>query len=181
MFKKWSIRTTLTLVGLLFVSFAAVVGALALTGLTSASTSLSALAQQDMVSIRALGEASSYLLRSRVTLDRVRSLTEAGNADEARKALDRGQFLLDKSNENWKLYIETPKPSLPQATLDSVIAQHDALLHNGVEPEFTAIRAGDMAAYHAIADTKISPMFVAFDTAASAAPRRYFRADRWPL
>jgi hypothetical protein len=42
MFKKWSIRTTLTLVGLLFVSFAAVVGALALTGLTSASTSLSA-------------------------------------------------------------------------------------------------------------------------------------------
>jgi methyl-accepting chemotaxis protein len=169
MFKKWSIRTTLTLVGLLFVGFAAVVGALALTGLTSASTSLSALAQQDMVSVRALGEASSYLLRSRVTLDRVRSLAEAGNADEAKKALDRGQFLLDKSNENWKLYIETPKPSLPQATLDAVVAQHDALLHNGVEPEFAAIRASDMAAYHAIADTKISPMFVAFDTAASAA------------
>jgi methyl-accepting chemotaxis protein len=169
MLKKWSIRTTLTLVGLLFVSFAAVVGALALSGLTSASTSLSALAQQDMVSIRALGEASSYLLRSRVTLDRVRSLTEAGNADEAKKALDRGQFLLDKSNENWKLYIDTPKPTLPQAALDAVIAQHDALLRTGVEPEFAAIRAGDMAAYHAIADTKISPMFVAFDTAASAA------------
>ena len=74
MLKKWSIRTTLTLVGLLFVSFAAVVGALSLTGLNTASTSLSALAQQDMVAIRALGEASSYLLRSRITLDRVRSL-----------------------------------------------------------------------------------------------------------
>ena len=169
MLKNWSIRTTLTFVGLLFVSFAAAVGALALTGLNSASTSLSALAQQDMVAIRALGETSSYLLRSRVTLDRVRSLSEAGNADEAKKALERGQFLLDKSNENWKLYLDTPKPTLPQATLDAVTAQHDALLRNGVEPEFAAIRANDMAAYHAIADTKISPMFVAFDTAATAA------------
>ena len=169
MLKKWSIRTTLTLVGLLFVSFAAVVGALSLTGLNTASTSLSALAQQDMIAIRALGEASSYLLRSRITLDRVRSLSESGNADEAKKALERGQFLLDKSNENWKLYLDTPKPTLPQATLDAVTTQHDALLHNGVEPEFAAIRAGDLAAYHAIADTKISPMFVAFDTAASAA------------
>ncbi|SAL14701.1 methyl-accepting chemotaxis protein [Caballeronia humi] len=169
MLKNWSIRTTLTLVGLLFVSFAAIVGALALTGLNSASTSLSALAQQDMVAIRAIGESSSYLLRSRVTLDRVRSLTESGNAEEAKKALDRGQFLLDKSNENWKLYLDTPKPTLSQATLDAVVTQHEALLHNGVNPEFAAIRAGDMAAYHAIADTKISPMFVAFDTAASAA------------
>jgi methyl-accepting chemotaxis protein len=169
MTKKWSIRTTLTLLGVLFAGFSAVVGALALIGLNSASTSISTLAQNDMVSIRALGEASSYLLRSRVTLDRVRSLTEAGNADDAKKALDRGQFLLDKSNENWKLYLATPKPALAQSTLDEVTAQHDALLHNGVEPEFAAIRAGDMTAYHAIADTRISPMFVSFDTAASAA------------
>jgi methyl-accepting chemotaxis protein I, serine sensor receptor len=168
MLKNWSIRTTITLVGVLFVGFAAVVGALALAGLNSASASLSLLAQSDMVSLRALDEASSNMLRSRVALDRVRSLKEANNVDEAAKALDRGQYLLDKSNESWKLFIATPKPMLPQATLDDVIAKHDALLHEGVEPEYAAIRANDLAAYHAIADTKISPSFVAFDKATAA-------------
>jgi methyl-accepting chemotaxis protein I, serine sensor receptor len=169
MLKKLSIRTTLTLVGLLFTGFAALIGVLALLGLNSAGASLSALAQEDMVAMRALSETSSYLLRSRVTLDRVRSLAEAGNADEAKKAIDRGQYLLDKSNENWKLYLDTPKPALPKDTLDALVAQRDTLVKTGVEPEFAAIRANDMAAYHAIADTKISPMFVAFDQAVTAA------------
>jgi methyl-accepting chemotaxis protein-1 (serine sensor receptor) len=169
MLRNLSVRTTLTLVGLLFVALAAVVGALALTGLRSASTSLSALAQSDMISMQALGETSAYLLRSRVALDRVRSLTEANNTEEAKKVLDRGQVMLDRSAANWQRFVAAPKPALPQATLDEVIAKHDALLRDGVEPEFAAIRAGDMAAYHAIADTKISPSFVAFDTAAAAA------------
>jgi methyl-accepting chemotaxis protein-1 (serine sensor receptor) len=168
MLKNWSIRTTLTLVGLLFVGFAAVVAALSLNGLRSAGNSLSTLADSDMVSVRALNDASSYLLRARVTLDRVRSLDEAGKTDEAKKAIDRGQFLLDKSNENWKLFLSTPKPTLPQAMLDDVVAKRDTLMREGVEPEFIAIRANDLPAYHAIADTKISPMFVSLDTAASA-------------
>jgi methyl-accepting chemotaxis protein I, serine sensor receptor len=58
---------------------------------------------------------------------------------------------------------------LPRATMDELIAQHETLVKTGVEPEFTAIRANDMAAYHAIADTKISPMFVSFDNAVVAA------------
>ncbi|EKS68965.1 MULTISPECIES: methyl-accepting chemotaxis protein [Caballeronia] len=169
MLKKLSIRTTLTLVGLLFVGCAALIGALALVGLNSANASLASLAQEDMVAMRALSETSSYLLRSRVTLDRVRSLAEAGNTEEAKKAIDRGQYLLDKSNENWKLYLDTPKPMLPKDTLDALVAQHETLVKTGVEPEFTAIRANDLAAYHAIADTKISPMFVAFDQAVTAA------------
>ncbi|MFM0323771.1 methyl-accepting chemotaxis protein [Caballeronia glebae] len=169
MLKKLSIRTTLTLVGLLFVGCAALIGALALAGLNSAGASLASLAQEDMVSMRALSETSSYLLRSRVTLDRVRSLTEAGSTDEAKKAIDRGQYLLDKSNENWKLYLDTPKPMLPKETLDALVTQRDALVKTGVEPEFAAIRANDMAAYHAIADTKISPMFVSFDQAVTTA------------
>jgi methyl-accepting chemotaxis protein len=168
MLKNWSIRTTLTLVGLLFVGFAAVVGALSLNGLRSASNSLVLLADSDMVSLRALNDASSYMLRARITLDRVRSLDEAGKMDEARKAIDRGQFLFDKANESWKLFLATPKPTLPQAMLDELVAKRDGLLRDGVEPEFAAIRANDLAAYHAIADTKISPMFVAFDAAASA-------------
>ncbi|MDR5736899.1 MULTISPECIES: methyl-accepting chemotaxis protein [unclassified Caballeronia] len=169
MLKKLSIRTTLTLVGLLFVGCSAIIGALSLVGLSSASASLASLAQEDMVAMRALSETSSYLLRARITLDRVRSLAEAGNEAEAKKALDRGQYLLDKSDENWKLYLGTNKPMLPKETLDALVTQHDALMKTGVEPEFAAIRANDMAAYHAIADTKISPMFVAFDQAMTAA------------
>jgi methyl-accepting chemotaxis protein len=169
MLKKLSIRTTLTLVALLFTGCAALIGALALTGLNSAGASLASLAQEDLVAMRALSETSSYLLRSRITLDRVRSLTEAGSTEEAKKAIDRGQYLLDKSNENWKLYLDTPKPMLPKETLDALVAQRDALVKTGVEPEFAAIRANDMAAYHAIADTKISPMFVSFDQAVTAA------------
>ncbi|MDR5876789.1 methyl-accepting chemotaxis protein [Caballeronia sp. LZ032] len=169
MLKKLSIRTTLTLVGLLFAGCAAVIGALALTGLNAANSALTSLAQQDMTAMRALSETSSYLLRSRVTLDRVRSLAEAGNDAEAQKAIERGQYLLGKSNENWKLYLDTSKPTLPKDILDALVTQHDALLKTGVEPEFAAIRAKDMAAYHAIADTKISPMFVAFDQAVTTA------------
>jgi methyl-accepting chemotaxis protein I, serine sensor receptor len=169
MLKKLSIRTTLTLVGVLFVASAATIGGISLVGLNSASASLTAIAQQDLVAMRALSETSSYLLRSRVTLDRVRSLVEAGNSGEAQKALDRGQYLLDKSNENWKLYLDTVASTLPKETLDTLTTQHDALTKTGVEPEFAAIRANDMAAYHAIADTKISPMFVSFDQAVTAA------------
>jgi methyl-accepting chemotaxis protein I, serine sensor receptor len=167
MLKNWSLRTTMTLVGLLFVGFAAVVGALSLTGLRSAGNSLSMLADGDMVSMRTLNEASSYLLRSRVALDRVRALTEAGKADEAKAAVDRGHVLLDHANDSWKQFLATPKPTLPQASLDDLVAKHDALVHDGVEPEFAAVAANDMAAYHAIADTKISPMFVAFDASAA--------------
>ncbi len=169
MLRKLSIRTTLTLVGLLFVGCAAIVGALSLAGLNAASTSLSTLAQQDMVAMRALSETSSYLLRSRVTLDRVRSLVETGNSAEAQKALERRQYLLDKSTENWKLYLDTVAQSLPKETIDGLVAQHDTLVKSGVEPEFAAIRANDMNAYHAIADTRIGPMFVAFDQAVTAA------------
>ncbi len=169
MLKKLSIRTTLTLVGLLFVACAAVIGALSLAGLNAASSSLTTFAQQDLVGMRALSEASSYLLRSRVTLDRVRSLVEANNTAEAQKAMDRGQYLLYKSNENWKLYLDTVQLTLPKDTLDALVTQHDTLVKSGVEPEFAAIRANDMNAYHAIADTKISPMFVAFDNAVTVA------------
>src|SRR5690349_563982 len=123
MLKKLSIRTTLTLVGLLFTGCAALIGALALFGLNSAGASLTSLAQEDMVAMRALSETSSYLLRARVTLDKVRSLAEAGSQEDAKKALDRGQYLLDKSNENWKLYLDTPKPTLPKETLDALVAQ----------------------------------------------------------
>ncbi|SAL12013.1 methyl-accepting chemotaxis protein [Caballeronia concitans] len=169
MLKKLSIRTTLTLVGLLFVGCAAIIGALSLVGLNTTSASLASLADEDMVAMRALSETSSYLLRARVTLDRVRSLDEAGNEAEAKKALERGRFLLGKSEENWKVYLNTNKPMLPKETLDALVTQHDTLVKTGVEPEFAAIAANDMAAYHAIADTKISPMFVAFDQAVTAA------------
>ncbi|MCW0060325.1 Tar ligand binding domain-containing protein, partial [Burkholderia pseudomallei] len=109
-----------------------------------------------------------FLLPARVSLDRFRSLTEGGNADEAGKVLARAQELYAKSNQNWQAFQATPKDGVDQALLDDLAARYATIVKDGVEPEFAAARAGDLAAYHAIADTKISPMFVAYDQAAAA-------------
>jgi methyl-accepting chemotaxis protein-1 (serine sensor receptor) len=167
MLHNWSIRTTLTAIGVVLVALTVAVGALGLTALGGASRSLDMLARGDLPAIHSLDDAGSYLLRSRVALDRFRALTEANNADEAKKVLDRAQELLTKSNDAWQAYQDAPKVEMDAALLDDLAAKHASLLHDGVEPEFAAARSGDLAGYHAIADTKISPMFVAFDDASA--------------
>uniref|UniRef100_UPI001A8FDC14 methyl-accepting chemotaxis protein n=1 Tax=Trinickia mobilis TaxID=2816356 RepID=UPI001A8FDC14 len=167
MLHNWSIRTTLTAIGVVLFALTVAVGALGLSALNGASQSLATLARGDLPAIHSLDDAGSYLLRSRVALDRFRALTEANNADEAKKVLDRTQELLTMSNTAWQAYLDAPKADMDGALLDDLNAKHTSLLHDGVEPEFAAARAGDLAGYHAIADTKISPMFVAFDSAAA--------------
>ncbi|RQR26955.1 HAMP domain-containing protein [Burkholderia sp. Bp9143] len=168
MLHNWSIRTTLTAVGLILVCLAAAVGGLGLYALNQASRSLDEIAHVDLPAIHTLDDTSAYLLRARVSLDRFRSLTEAGNTADAAKVLDRAQELYAKSNQNWQAFQSTPKLGVEQALVDELAARYATIVKEGVEPEFAAARAGDMAAYHAIADTKISPMFVAYDQAASA-------------
>lgn len=168
MLHNWSIRTTLTAVGLILVCLAAAVGGLGLFALNNASRSLDEIARVDLPAIHALDDTSSYLLRARVSLDRARTLAEASNTEEAAKVLARAQDLYAQSNRNWQAYQATPKGSVDAALGDELNARYAALVKDGLEPEFAAARAGDMAAYHAIADTKISPMFVAYDNAASA-------------
>ncbi|AOJ79428.1 chemotaxis protein [Burkholderia savannae] len=173
MLHNWSIRTTLTAVGLMLVLVAALVGGLGLYALNHASRSLDAIAHGDLPTIHTLDDASSYLLRSRVALDRFKTLSEAGNADEAQKVLSRAQELYAKSTQNWQAYLAASKEGIDQALTDELAARYATLAKEGVEPEFAAARAGDLAAYHAIADTKISPMFVAYDSAASAVVAAY--------
>ncbi|CAB3786671.1 hypothetical protein LMG28614_02353 [Paraburkholderia ultramafica] len=168
MLNRWSIRTSLTMLGILLVALTMAVGALGLTALNRASQSLERIARGDLVAIRALDDAASYLLRSRVAVDRFDTLSAAGNADEAKKVLDRAQELVAKGNQNWQAYLDTPKPGIDQALLDEVLARHTAIMHDGVDPLFAALNANDMAAYHAIADTKISPMVIAYDAASTA-------------
>ncbi|AOJ00575.1 chemotaxis protein [Burkholderia mayonis] len=173
MLHNWSIRTTLTAVGLMLVLVAALVGGLGLYALNHASRSLDAIAHGDLPTIHTLDDASSYLLRSRVALDRFKTLSEAGNADEAQKVLSRAQELYAKSAQNWQTYLAASKEGIDQALTDALAARYATLTKEGVEPEFAAAHAGDLAAYHAIADTKISPMFVAYDSAASAVVAAY--------
>ncbi|MFM0209027.1 methyl-accepting chemotaxis protein [Paraburkholderia sediminicola] len=168
MLSRWSIRTSLTVVGIILVALTVVVGALGLTALNGASQSLDRIARGDLVAIHALDDASAYLLRSRLAVDRFNVLSAAGNADEAKKAIDRAQELLTKGNQSWQMYLDAPKNGIDQALLDDVAAKRATVMHDGVDPEFAALNANDMAAYHAIADTKISPMFIAYDGAASA-------------
>ncbi|MGN8106935.1 methyl-accepting chemotaxis protein [Paraburkholderia sp. 22098] len=167
MLSRWSIRTSLTLVGIILVALTMVVGVLGLTALGSASKSLDRIARGDLVAIHALDDASAYLLRSRVSLDRFTALTAAGDTETARKVLDRAVELYGFSNKNWQTYVDAPKTGVDQAQMDELLARRKALVGDGMEPEFAALRANDMAAYHAIADTKISPMFVSYDNAAS--------------
>ncbi|RQR43840.1 MULTISPECIES: methyl-accepting chemotaxis protein [unclassified Burkholderia] len=168
MLHNWSIRTTLTAVGLILVGLAAAVGGLGLYALDRASRSLDEIAHVDLPAIHALDDTSAQLLRARVALDRFRTLTEAGNTAEAGKVLDRAQELYAKSSQNWQAFQATPKLGIEQALVDELTARYTTIVKEGVEPEFAAARAGDMAAYHAVADTKISPMFVAYDQTASA-------------
>ncbi|MEA3084512.1 MAG: methyl-accepting chemotaxis protein serine sensor receptor [Paraburkholderia sp.] len=168
MLSRWSIRTSLTIVGIILVALTVVVGALGLTALNGASQSLDRIARGDLVAIHAIDDASSYLLRSRLAVDRFNTLSAAGNADEAKKAIDRAQELLTSGNLSWQSYLDAPKKGIDQALLDDVVAKRASLMHDGIDPEFAALKANDMAAYHAIADTNISPMFIAYDTAASA-------------
>ncbi|WP_063533702.1 methyl-accepting chemotaxis protein [Burkholderia sp. MSMB1589WGS] len=173
MLHNWSIRTTLTAVGCMLVLVAALVGGLGLYALNHASRSLDAIAHGDLPTIHTLDDASSYLLRARVALDRFKTLSEAGNADEAKKVLARAQELYAKSTQNWQAYAAASKEGVDPALTDELAARYATLAKEGVEPEFAAAGAGDLAAYHAIADTKISPMFVAYDKAAAAVVAAY--------
>ncbi len=167
MLQRWSIRTTLTGFGVILLALTGLVGALGLIALGNASDSLATIARGDLVAMHSLNDASSYLLRSRVSLDRVNALYAAGQNDEAKKVIDRADFLLGKSNDAWKTFVSAPKAGIDAATLDALNAKRAALLQDGVQPEFAALRANDQAAYHAISDAKISPMFVDYDNAAA--------------
>ena len=166
MLQNWSSRTTLTAMGAVFVALTLAVGALGLTALSSASRVVDTLASDHLPAIHALDDAGSYLLRTRISLDRYRALTESNHPDEAKKVLDRSQVLLNKANEAWQTFLSEPKQGVDASLVTELTARYTTLLHDGVEPEFTAVRAGDMAGYHALADMKISPMFVAFGDAA---------------
>ncbi|MGF6540588.1 methyl-accepting chemotaxis protein [Paraburkholderia youngii] len=168
MLSRWSIRTSLTMVGILLVTLTVAVGALGLTALNRASGSLDRIARGELVAIHALDDASAYLLRSRIAIERFNTLTAAGKADEAKKALDRAQELLGKGNQSWQAYLDAPKHGVEQPLLDDVLARHTTVMHDGVDVEFAALNANNLDAYHAIADTRISPMFIAYDAAAAA-------------
>ncbi|MEM5384699.1 methyl-accepting chemotaxis protein [Paraburkholderia phymatum] len=167
MLSRWSIRTTLTVVGIILVALTVIVGALGFTALSHSGDALDGMAHGDIVAIRTLNDSSSYLLRARVTFDRVNALTAQGEIEQSKQAIDRAAFLLGKSNENWQAFLNTPKKGVDQSLVDAVVAKRAALMNDGVTPELAALRASDLSGYHAIADTKISPMFVAYDDAVS--------------
>jgi methyl-accepting chemotaxis protein I, serine sensor receptor len=168
MLGRWSIRTSLTLVGIVLAALTFVVGALGLTALRHASQSLDGIAGGDLVAMHALDDASSFLLRSRIAVDRYNTLIAAGNADEAKTVLERAQDLLNQGNQNWQAFLDAPKAGIDQALLDDLTARRATVMHDGVDPEFAALRANDQPGFHAIADTKISPLFIAYDASASA-------------
>ncbi|WP_118181894.1 methyl-accepting chemotaxis protein [Paraburkholderia phosphatilytica] len=167
MLDRWSIRATLTAAGAVLVMFTVAVGALGLSALGNAMSSIESIAHGDMIAIRDLNDSSTYLLRSRIALDRVSSLLAAGETEDAKKGLARAQQLLDLSKQNWDGFLATPKKGVDQALIDAVTAKRASLLNDGVSPEVAALNNSDLTTYHSIADVKITTMFVAYDNAAT--------------
>jgi methyl-accepting chemotaxis protein I, serine sensor receptor len=166
MLHNWSIRTTLTAMAGLFLALTLTVGALALTGLSRAGHSLDELALDDLRAVHALEDTGSNLVRARVAIDRYRSLSQQNNADEAKKSFERAQILLGKANEAWQAYQSAPKDGLDPQLASDLVARFGTLMHDGIEAEFAAARAGDLATLNTLSDTKVSPMFIAYGDAA---------------
>src|ERR1700754_3621500 len=164
---RWSIRAALTVVGAVLVLLTVAVGALGVFSLTRASGALDEIANGDLTATRALSDTSSYLLRGRVSLDRASGLLGDGELDQAKVAIDRAQELFNRSNEAWQTFTSLQKGGIDQALIDEAVPRRASLLHDGVEPEITALREVDLTTYRTLANTKISPMFVAFDNAAA--------------
>ncbi|WP_233865259.1 methyl-accepting chemotaxis protein [Paraburkholderia adhaesiva] len=165
MLQKWSIRATLTGVGVIQILLTFVVGALGLVALGNAGDSLDKIARGDVVAMRSLNDASALLIRSHILLQRASALSSSGQADELKKTLDFADTILARSNDAWKAFQAAPKNGLDAAALDA-LAQKHAAVQDGVQAEFAAQRANDQVAYHAVADTKIGPAFVDYDNAA---------------
>ncbi|HVE10106.1 MAG TPA: methyl-accepting chemotaxis protein [Paraburkholderia sp.] len=167
MFNRWSIRATLTAMGAVLVLLTVLVGSLGLYALERASNGLAEIAGGDLAATRALNDTSSYLLRGRVSLDRASGLLSDGELDQAKQALDRAQELFNRSNEAWQTFAALPKTGVDQQLIDEAAARRATLVHDGVQVELTALRDVDLTTYRKIANTQISPMFVAFDNASA--------------
>jgi methyl-accepting chemotaxis protein I, serine sensor receptor len=168
MLSRWSIRTSLTVIGIVLAALTIVVGALGVSALNRASSSLGDIASGDLVAIRALDDSTGSLLHSRISLDAYNTLIAAGNADQAKSLLDRGQNWLNKGNESWQTFLDAPKAGLDQALLDELSARRATVMHDVVDPEFAALRANDQAAFHAIPDATVATLFGAYDASATA-------------
>ena len=147
MLSRWSIRTSLTMVGIILVALTVVVGALGLTALNRrepvARPYRARRSGRHSCARRCVG-VSVALARSRSTA--FNTLTAAGNADEAKTALDRAQELLDKGNESWQTFRRCAEERhRPGAARRPAREAARRVMHDGVDPEFAALRANDQA------------------------------------
>jgi methyl-accepting chemotaxis protein I, serine sensor receptor len=168
MFDKVTIRTSLTLVNMMFALLLIVGGAIGYFGISSSNKALRIINRGDVAALDALNLTSGGLLRGRIAFSRFDALTTAGDKSNATKALARGEELIGDSDKAWQTYINMPHSDEEKPLADAMAAKYNTLVNDGVKPEIAAMNAGDMAAFHSIADTKISPMFVDFDKAMEA-------------
>jgi len=168
MFNKLTIRTSLTLVNMAFALLLIIGGAIGYFGIRSSNQSLRSIDRGDVAALDALDQASSNLLRGRIAFSRFDALTTAGDKENATKALKRGEELIALSDKAWQSYAGMPRSDEEKPLADELTAKYSTLVEQGVKPEMAAMDAGDMDAFHNIANTKISPMFVDFDKAMEA-------------
>ncbi len=164
---KWSIRKSLTAMVVILAALSVAVGTLALTALNGASRSLEAIVGGDMVAIKSLDDSTSGLLLAHLGINHYVTLTAQGKTDEAKQIYTRALSIFALSEQQWQRFAGAPKPGVDAATIDDLLARHDALIREGVEPELAALGANDLSAFGALADTKVAPMFAAYSGASA--------------
>jgi len=168
MFSTLTIRTSLTLVNMMFAVLLIIGGAIGYFGINSSNEALRSIDRGDVAALDALNIASTDLLRGRIAFSRFDALTAAGDHDAAASALKRGEELLALSDKSWQDYLGIPRSDTEKPLADDMQTKYSALIEQGIKPEVAAMNAGDMQTFHSIADTKISPLFVDFDKAMAA-------------
>ena len=168
MLNKLTIRASLTLVNTLFAMLLVIGGAIGYFGINSSNEALRSINHGDVAALDALNLTSTDLLRGRIAFSRFDALSTAGDHDNAGLALKRGEELIALSDKSWQDYLTISRSDAEKPLADEMTAKYAALMDQGIKPEIAAMHAGDMASFHSIADTKISPLFVEFDKAMSA-------------
>jgi len=167
MLNKLTIRASLTLVNTLFAMLLVIGGAVGYFGINSSNEALRSINHGDVAALDALNLTSTDLLRGRIAFSRFDALSTAGDHDNAGLALKRGEELIALSDKSWQDYLNISRSDAEKPLADEMATKYAALMDQGVKPEIAAMHAGDMASFHNMADTKISPLFVDFDKAMS--------------
>ncbi len=166
MLKGLSIRAYLTLMIVLFGIVLLIGAAAGLLSLRESNASLQQMYTVDTPAVADLEGSAGQLLRLRLTLATYSSLIELNDQEGAEAVLKRYDNYLKVSNERLAHYIsKASNDPEEQRLIKDMQDKRDALLHEGIDPAFAALKSGDKPTFHQLQGHKLSPLYSAYEKA----------------